>query len=215
MQIASRIKLSQAALQHGELQVRSMLKDRPAMSRFITPHDIIWKYAVRKFAGEDLPDTIDWSHQAPYYGAEAGHVYPCRSERGHIRIKKISGPFAFEKLWARVIFEFHNMASYLRTKQVIRKADAGKLSRKAFIVEMAKTEFKAVLVTEKFYKNVWEDWAKKKGLWSCPYEWYVGIPKNFKDWIRYYDKKSIYPWKVYSDFYDNHLEKWALEDRVN
>lgn len=183
------------------------------MGRYIRPHDRIWTWAVRKFAGEDLSGPMDWDAGSPYHKATADHVYPCGSERGYIRIKKISGRFSFEQAWARAIFELHNIASYEETRKVIRKAYSGRLNKNAFILEMARVEFKAVLKTEKFYQDIWMPWAGQRGFLHYPADWYVGVPGKFEEWIRHFKKGSRYPWKVYSDFYDDHLEEWALADR--
>jgi hypothetical protein len=58
--------------------------------------------------------------------------------------------------------------------------------------------------------DVWKPWAEQKGLSTDPYEWNVGCPSKFEEWIKYFDKNSDYPWKTFSDFYDNHLKEWAL-----
>ncbi|MEW5894400.1 MAG: hypothetical protein AB1650_01390 [Candidatus Omnitrophota bacterium] len=203
-------KITSDKLRHGEKQVKTMLANRPVMKAHVTQTDVVWKWAAKKFAGEYLGVTIDWNSEEPYHNADADHVYPTSKERGFIRVKKFSGPFAFELSWSRAIFELNNRLNYKLTKKIIRKTYSGRLGKKEFIIEMAKVEFKSILATEKFYKEIWEKWSNKKGLWSCPGEWYVGVPKKFSDWLKYYDKKSTYPWKIYSDFYDDHLEEWAL-----
>lgn len=202
-------QLSRKALKYGELQVRKMIKDRPAMGEYISENDFVWKWAVRKFAGEDLLDSIDWNKKSPYYNSGCDHVYPSKLERGYIRVKKDSG-LSFDRLWAMVIFELHNIASYKLFHKLIKATYKGQLNKRNFIIKMAEVEFKAVRKTEQFYKNVWEPWSNQKGLSTNPSDWYVGVPRNFKDWIKYFDKSSDYPWKIYSAFYDNHLEEWAL-----
>lgn len=199
--------LSQKDLRHGALQVERMLKNRPAMAQHINKNDIIWRWAVKKFAGEDLSDTIDWDNRVPYHGANASHLYPCRTERGCINIAK---GLSFEVSWAGAIYELHNIAFCSEFKRVVRKAHKGHLEKKEFILGMAKIEFKAIKKVEKFYKNIWEPWVMRKGLLTDPQEWSVGCPAKFEGWIKFFDKDSDYPWKVYSDFYDNHLEEWAL-----
>ena len=46
--------LTAAAIQHGEQQVRQMLRDRPAMAQFGEKAEVLYHWAERKFAGEDL-----------------------------------------------------------------------------------------------------------------------------------------------------------------
>src|SRR5262245_57989986 len=81
------VVLSKAALQHGEEQVRKMLKDRPAMAKNIELGDALWRWAARKFAGEDLEDTIDWDPTPPRE-ASADHSVPWEERRGSIRVSK-------------------------------------------------------------------------------------------------------------------------------
>jgi len=196
-------------LAHGQCQVRSMVRDRPAMGTHMARKDLIWQWAARKFAGEDLQETIDWSNKAPYHGAKASHRYPCRTERGSICIRK---NLPFEASWAGVIFELYNIALYPEFKAVIQKAYKGKIKKKDFILKMAYIEFKAVKRAEQFYKDVWLPWAMQKKLSTCPGEWSVGLPRACKAWIRCFDKQSDYPWKVYADFYENYLKAWAVAD---
>lgn len=200
-------QLSATALGHGELQVIRMLKDRPVMKTHLTRNDLIWKWVVRKFAGEDLPDTIDWDKRAPYGGAKASHLYPCKTERGRINIAK---GLSFEASWAGAVFELFNISLCAEFKRVIKKAYEGRLNKREFTLKMAQIEFKAIKKAEKFYKDIWDPWRRKKGILSDPCEWNVGCPAKFKDWIKSFDKDCDYPWKIYFDFYDDHLEEWAL-----
>lgn len=200
-------KLSQKDIEHGERQVKKMLKDRPVMRGHLTKDDFIWKWVVKKFAGEGLVDTIDWKQEEPYHGSRASHGDPCRIERGFICIKK---GLSFEESWAGVIFELHNISLYAEFNRTMKSAYQGQITKEDFILKMARTEFKAIKKTEKFYKDVWSVWAKQKDLSSDPGEWSVGCPAKFEEWIKYFDKSSDYPWKIYSDFYDNYLEEWVL-----
>lgn len=88
-----------------------MLRDRSAMAKYITKNDIIWKWTVRKFAGEDLPDSIGWNNKKPYHNAPAVRVYPTKPERSFIRIKNVLN-VSFDTMRARTIFELHNISLY-------------------------------------------------------------------------------------------------------
>ena len=132
------MKISNKAIKHGELQVNEMLRDRPAMRKHLIKDDFIWKWAVRKFAGEDLSDTIDWNNRTPYHGAKASHIYPSKTDRGFISIgRKLS----FETSWAGAIFELHNIAFCPEFKKVIHKAYKGQIKKKEFILKMASEFF--------------------------------------------------------------------------
>ena len=207
--VAKNKNLSRNAIRHEHLQVKRMIKDRPLMGKHITKKDFVWKWAVRKFAGEDLPDTIDWNNGNPYQGAWADCVHPAKSEGGYIRIKNLKND-TFDSLWAKAVFELINITLYVNILKLIQKAYRGQISKKNFIINMAKIEFKAVKMTEQFYKEIWEPWSQQRNFSTVPHMWYVGIPIRFEDWLKGYDKKSDYPWKVYSHFYDNHLKEWVL-----
>ena len=47
-----------ADLQRGEDQVRRMLRDRPAMAQYSSKAKVLYQWAARKFAGEDLQEEI-------------------------------------------------------------------------------------------------------------------------------------------------------------
>lgn len=199
-------EISRAALRHGNLQVKRMLRDRPVMAQYVGPNNIIWKWAAKKFVGEDLSDTIDWDGRAPYHGAKADHLYPCKTERGCIRIKE---KLSFEVSWAGAIFELFNISNSLKFGKIIRQAHRGEIKKKEFILKLAEIEFEAIKKAEKFYKKIWGPWMVSKGLPTDPYEWSVGCPSKFEDWIKSFGNGSDYPWKIYSDFYENHLQEWA------
>ena len=57
--------LTAAAIQHGEQQVRQMLRDRPAMAQFGEKAGVLYQWAARKFAGEDLHQEILWDASEP------------------------------------------------------------------------------------------------------------------------------------------------------
>ena len=105
-----------------------MLKDRPAMQKYIsssgkilknrlpfpeylkndgvtkemTEDDSIWQWAARKFAGEDLPAPIDWHPEPPEKSSEimADHVPPSAYGRGFVRARETypSGPKQGQKV---------------------------------------------------------------------------------------------------------------------
>ncbi len=128
-------------------------------------------------------------------------------------MKNCFGNLAFEKLWARAVFELNNIANYLQFQRLIQSAYKKKINKKNFIVKMAKIEFMAVKKTQKFYKDIWRPWIVSKNFRACPGEWYIGTPLKFSDWIEQFDKNADFPWKIYAHFYENHLEKWALANK--
>ena len=205
-------KLSVEALKHGTDQLRQMLQDRPIMK---TDADgPLAKWALRRFAGQGLGFTIDWDLTPPDFRALAETALPTRSTRGAIRIanKRLLGPSKldrgtrvdrpFEALWAVAVFELHNITYHRQFQKIHNDAVAGRISRVEYIVEMFRIEHLAMQQTRAFYCRVFLPWAKKKRFRSDPTLWYTNIWGGPKAWLRRFDPKNEYPWKVYSRQYD-------------
>src|SRR5262249_28338360 len=112
----SKKPLSAAALRHGEEQVRAMLRDRPAMAKYVRPGDVLWQWAVRKFAGGDVGVLGYWNSMDPSPQA-SDSIHSRRFGRFTIFIRgtgeppEANRPRSFDELWSNVVFELHNVAS--------------------------------------------------------------------------------------------------------
>lgn len=207
-------KLSSEDIQHGKQQVQNMLRDRPAMQKYVasdgvekyvTEDDIIFQWAVRKFAGEDLSATIDWNPDPPHKpdGIDADHGVPYRDKRGFIRVRKLysSGPkkgemISFEDLWAHVVFELINIANADKFSDVWERALMGNLSKEEWVRENTQIEFEAIMKMKEFCKNIWQPWASRNGFRIIPNSRFarrMSLPDSYSEWIKpYYSTNSVY-----------------------
>jgi hypothetical protein len=207
MKIAKRLSVKN--LEYGEKQVRQMLKDRPGMGKYVNNREIIWKWAVRKFAGEDLGEVFDWNPNLPQQGYNYDHYGPWERKKGFIRIRD-----DFENLWVAAVYELFNIANTDKFKKVYEEACAGHLTKEQWITKNTKIEYGAVKKTKEFYGRVWEPWAKKKGFKTNPQIWYMWTPNSYSKWIKTYKNKLGYPWNSWGRYYDEsmvpYLRKLAI-----
>lgn len=200
--------LKAEALEHGRQQVALMLHDRPAMSQFGSETDFLRDWAARKFAGEDLGSMIDWDNSPPLH-SDAEHLAPSENENAAILVEAdyLSGPNrgrprSFEELWACAIYELHNVVYASQFVRLNNEADAGKVSKKAFVAGILKYELRAAQQTRAFYVQVYLPWAEKKKLPTDPALW-------FGDWwdvpsavLHSFTDKAAYPWRPYGRVHD-------------
>ncbi len=202
------IDLSPESLEHGEQQLRAMLKDRPGLAKYLSPDDVLWKWAVRRLAGEALGEPIDWD-PAPPLDSEAEHVAPMPGRRGRIRVKPYDDAMpgarpdaVFEALWSHIVFELHNIGYVPRFEELRRQAAAGRISKRQFVERIFQYEHEAVQRTRGFYVKVQLPWVAKKGLKTDPTlwfaDWWIDVETAFADFT---DPRE-YPWTPYSRQYD-------------
>jgi tetratricopeptide (TPR) repeat protein len=201
------VVLPKAALEHGEKQVRQMLKERPLMAEHVEEGDALWRWAVRKFAGEDLDATIDWDSTPPRE-ASADHSTPTESRRGSIRVSKYaaydkqSGPEAsFDELWNRAVFELHNIMHRREFLRAWEEAWDGKLTEEAFVARTCAAEHKALQQTRAFYVQVYLPWAKRREAKTRARTWDVLWWGRPEDAIKEYHDKNSYPWRPYVRYF--------------
>ncbi len=203
-----KVDLSPEALEHGEQQLRQMLKDRPGLAKFLAPGDMLWKWAVRRMAGEALGEPIDWDPSPPL-DSEAEHVAPTDGRRGRIRVKPYDDAMpeaepdeVFEALWSHVVFELHNIGFVPRFNALRRQAAGGRLSKRQFIERIFRYEHEAIQQTRGFYMKVHLPWAAEKGLRTDPglwfADWWIDVETAFAD----FTNPREYPWVPYGRQYD-------------
>jgi tetratricopeptide (TPR) repeat protein len=202
-------------LTHGRRQVEQLLKDRPEMARFVTPDDEIYQWAVRKFAGEDVPGRILWDRELPDQGW-ADHRTPTAAKPGRVRLRSAlplsswlmaKRSFDFDELWSMLAFELHNLQSYQRFREVAESACEGNLTREGFVLEYTRLEFHALQRTRAWYLDCFRPWAKHEGVPTDGKNWRIDMPLTFKEFMEQYQDKSRYPWQPYLHYYDR-LQKW-------
>jgi hypothetical protein len=203
------------ALNHGQLQLQSMLRDRPLMGAFLNPTDDIQTWAALKFAEDVLGSRIDWDPENPKsLLLSAEHIPPYNGEPGRIFVRDISlqskpgdsrerseKAEIFEQLWSAAVFELHNIKNAREFFEIETKAINGDLDQDTFVKSMFLGEFKTTQLTRKWYVQIYLPHAKKYNLPTKPVVWYCsmwGSPDSI--FARYTDKKS-YPWEPYTTYY--------------
>ncbi len=200
--------LATEALRRGRQQVAEMLRDRPAMAQFGPETEFLRQWAARKFAGEDLGTPIDWDPSPPLH-SDAEHLAPMDGENAAILVAaaydsgpKKDKPRSFEELWAGAVYELHNVAYAREFVRLNDEADAGKVSKKAFVAGILKYELRAAQQTRAFYVQAFLPWVEKKKLPTDPTLWFCdwwdapgGVLQSFTD-------KSAYPWRPYARTHD-------------
>ena len=207
-------QLAAEALQHGQQQVARMVGDRPAMVQFGQESDFLRQWAGRKFAGEDSGAPIDWDPSPPLH-SDAEHTAPGDDENAAILVEAIDTegprkgqPRSFEELWAGAVYELHNVVYAREFVRLNDEADAGKVSKEAFVAGIVKYELRAAQQTRAFYVQVFLPWAEKKQLPTDPSLWFCDWWATPETALKGFADKSAYPWRPYARTYD-----WATVHR--
>jgi len=221
--------LSANDLEHGRMQVMQMLRDRPVMrtytdnkgkQKFVTEKDSIWQWVMRKFAGEDLSDTIDWNpvpNDDLVRSVDSYSVYPDEKERGSIWISEeyvqvidqIGQTMSFDYLWASAVYELINIGYADEFKSLVAEACLGNMSKQEWVERGTKIEFKTTQKMKEFCQEIWLPWAKKNNFIVKTQDGFISFMKvpdsysemikddkitkseNFKYWADWYDKKIL------------------------
>jgi len=221
----SHTNLPDYAIEYGKTQAKAMLKDRPGMSKYvnnshfnkaITEDDSIWQWLVRKFAGEDAGELIDWNPKYPPYGWLAVNRNPV-DRRSSISIniiytkktapdeRSIGKEVRFEDLWACAVFELLNVIQQEEFHKIFKQAAKGKITREEFVMRIARVEFETVKKSKQFYFKVWKPWAKKHRFSISPdslFLSYATAPTDSEYGYMFFGRKS------YFDFYRNIYDKY-------
>jgi len=205
--------LAPEELQHGREQLAKMLRDRPAMARYLREGDPLWTFAVRRFGGEALGEPIDWDPQPPT-DAPAEHVAPHRGRRGRIRVTLLDPrwqrehpQWAFERLWSLAIFELHNMAVVPVFNEVRRQAAAGAISKREYVEGIFTAEHQAIERTRGFYAYIFLPYAAEHPqgkLETDPDHWFGSWWVDPAEVFGQFADRTEYPWRPYARMYDWH-----------
>ncbi len=173
--------VNDAALKHGEQQVRQMLEDRPAMGQYGEAASVLYQWAARMFAQKHGQQRILWDAREPVGEYDAASYIPREGTPGCIRVRSRykRGPKAgeersFEDLWHNVVFELHNVNNAESHQQVKARANAGDLTRAEYAREMIDSEARAAESTRAFYFHVYLPWVKAHKISTNPSSWFVG-----------------------------------------
>lgn len=211
------------ASDHGAVQVRRMLADRPKM-RYplrgtpIRESDKIYQWAQRQFAGERTGVPIYWNSDPPNKSGEylADHRPPIYGHRGFIRIREMhltgatkGQELSFEEAWRCAVFELLNIGRVREFESIYRMVFNGKLDKNSWIRLNTEVEYATCIDTAEFYVNSWRPWMCERGIDTNEDLWFVNIPTSYQAWISMYRNSSGYPWDYLGDFYDTVI-RWKV-----
>ncbi len=207
---AKKHPLDEKDLEHGERQVRQMLENRPAMGELGAKADSLYRWAARKFAGEDLGERIFWNPGEPPPEVACDHRTPGPGCPGYIQMheKFTQGPLKgknvpFEELWRGAVFELYNITGAKDFKRIESEAAAGKISREEYITGTLAVESRAAAKTRAFYIRVFLPWAKEYGVKTDPRKWCVARREKIgDDFALSLTGKDSAHWRHYGYAYD-------------
>ena len=204
--------LTAAAIQHGDEQVRQMLRDRPVMARFGDKAGVLYQWTANRFAGENSIREILWDAAEPV-AADSDSRSATAERPGRIRVRTTYSygvnkgkEQSFEALWSKAVFELYNVANGLDVQKLVGEAAAGQLTKEAFVTKIVECESRAAEKTRAFYIHVFLPWAKVQHVQTDPKSWFVAMRSNPREdlLMSRVDKHSTY-WKHYEYRYDTIL----------
>ncbi len=195
--------------EHGQTQVKRMLRDRLAMVAYVEQSDDLWKWAAWKFGKKIGERSILWDRTPPDRRSfSAEHAPPYRDHDGKIRIRDImpaqvfdNQAVAFEKLWRSAIFELHNIDNASDFIELDKNAAHGTISEEEYVRSMFALEVRAMQRTRKWYVEVYLPHAKKYKINTYLEYWYFGNWESATSQFNQYTDKESYPWTPYSGHY--------------
>lgn len=209
------VELTPADLEHGRRQVERMLGDRPGMAvyrrekdgkaGYVGEEDAIYKWAVEAYAGRYVGERVFWGPDEPPDGYGACHGRVEGSGLYVVQIKNTTGRgrASFEKMWAGLVFEMHNMAMGTAWLTVQVRAVEGEIADDEYARGCAKVEWMAIQKMTEFREAVWRPWAAAQGLTTEDDAWRWRDQDDFDKWLGHYHDPEGYPWKHYRQDYDN------------
>ena len=150
------------------------------MAQYGEKAGVLYRWAARKFAGEDLKHAIRWDPSGPdVLEAASGTRGP-----GHFpRIKILETYYADEKrgkkrkpeeLWYTAVYELYNITCSAELGRLDDEVAAGRLTKEEYFTRGAEIESAPADKTRSFYVNVFLPWAKEHREPTDPQIWYVG-----------------------------------------
>ncbi len=198
-------RLSPADLKHGERELFKMLTSLPAMRQMVKKDDLLWRWAVRQYAGEASAGRIVWTHMPSDYSLYtlASHSGPYGGKLATIaiRAREFGRPIPAEELWSSFVFESINIQKNNEFMEIYKDAMAGKIGEDEYVQRHAQLEFSASQDTYRLYRLFIKPYADKKHFVTHPIIWGQSLPLRYSDWIATYTDRSGYPWNDYGKYY--------------
>jgi hypothetical protein len=219
------VSLTKDQLAWGESQLRQMLKDRPAMASYVKEGDDLWTWTVQQYAGENGHGEVRWDSgdPVPLWDAMSAGPDVENHKPGAVKVTRNFTQENFHKgepksgpmLWGSLIWELFMVKNSRWGLEIDARAEAGKLSREAFIVECSTGEHESGQEAHRFFQEVWIPHCKKMKL---PYADEQLTARLGGDLIKgSHDVGSIdelfqpgnFHYKFWGDWYDkNYLSKY-------
>jgi len=177
------------AFMRGEKELEKMLADRPQMSEYLQPKDILWTWTANQFAGKDTGVPLCWDSTSPLNAAESDYTL------GAIRISPVDRrqlkPARGDQLWMEAVNELLNIRNGHEYEILWEKALAGELGRAEWAKRNCELEFEALKQTKQFYFEVWVKQISKLDRPSNPEDWRINLPNSFDLWYQTVDGKEL------------------------
>jgi tetratricopeptide (TPR) repeat protein len=211
-----------AAMKFGEEQVRQMLRDRPKMAQYREKAADLYRWAARKFAGEDLGQVIHWAPSEPP-DTDSESMYPTAGSAAQIRIRKThwdgkdkGKDHSFEELWAYAVFELYNTLGGSGFQRLADQAEYGLIGKEAFAAGMVSIESRAAEKTRAFYIYRFLPWAATQRAETDPRRWYIGTRYSAREdlLLGYADRQGAY-WRYYEKYFDERWPTTKMEQGSN
>ncbi|HEX4128796.1 MAG TPA: hypothetical protein VHZ24_02050 [Pirellulales bacterium] len=207
--------LSTDDIAYGEHQMQQLLKDRPEMAQHGITDSPIYRWTVRRFAGEGIGIRTEWDCRPPSQnekGHYAEHDIALGDAPPRIRLAKEPNdkdgkPYAdvFSWLWAGLVFEFYNLENSSEFLRLHVAAILGTVTTEQYVEGMLRAEFQAVDKLKAFYVTEFLPWARDEKVLTEPATWYMNWWGTLDHWRDYFSDKERYPW-TYGKYYDAVLE---------
>jgi tetratricopeptide (TPR) repeat protein len=208
--------ISQTLLAHGERQVQRMLQDRPAMSYQKEEAKVLYGWAARKFAGEDLGRRVFWDGSEPPPDTTCENQPPRGGDFGFILVsgKYIDGPDkgktrSSEEMWHDAVFELYNISNDREFSRLTANAASGRMSKEDFVANVIECESHAAEKTRAFYIHVFMPWARDHHLPTHPQLWHLAHRSESQQSIMSFTAASDPYWKHYERMYD-----WIMQEEA-
>ncbi len=208
------VRLGRFAREHGRRQLAAMLRDRPAMADHYDSTEFLRRWSMRRFAGEEFGQRIDWDSSSPLH-SDAEHLAPAHRQNAAILVAPfyVGGPNkgkprSFEELWAGAVYELHNVSFALDFVRLHDEADQGKLSKEEFVAGIVRYELTAAQRTRAFYVQEYLPWAEREKQPTDPTLWFCNWWDSSQDVLKSFPDRGAYPWRPYARAHD-----WATVHR--
>jgi hypothetical protein len=177
--------LSSEKIEHGKIQLRNMLRDRPRMATCVSVGDPVWNWTVSQFAGKELGCKIYWESHQPDIPAPGANHYPVGKLPGSIRIANydIDGSaLDGETQWVTAVYELHNIRNGPGFKKAYELAQRGLITKHEWVELNTRLEFNSLLATKNFFLTVWAPNARNNRFPATEWYWGVFLPSTYESW---------------------------------